>query len=167
MSRRTALRNPQRLRDRGFRALAMFAGAVVSDVVGVDQPGCRSRSHDAAGAIYGHHGPRPGILPTASGVICVPTWVAARWATHVAVGADLVSGPGLVVGRGPIDDEERQHATAGDRRARDDHGIGEAPADRHVRGITTDGQLLRDFTLDPTRDYQPRGVKPGPKPRHT
>ena len=37
-------------------------------------------------------------------------------------------------------------------------------ADLHVRVITTDGELLRDFQLDPTRDYQPRGEKPGPKP---
>lgn len=38
-------------------------------------------------------------------------------------------------------------------------------ADLHVRVITTDGQLLRELTLDPTRDYQPSGVKPGPQPR--
>ena len=31
--------------------------------------------------------------------------------------------------------------------------------DLHVRITTTDGQLLRDFELDPTRDYQPQ-----PKP---
>ena len=35
--------------------------------------------------------------------------------------------------------------------------------DRHVRIITRDGKLLRDLTLDPTRDYQPRGVKRGPQ----
>jgi hypothetical protein len=40
-------------------------------------------------------------------------------------------------------------------------------ADRHVRVITTTGELLRELTLDPTRDYQPRGVKPGPQPRPT
>jgi hypothetical protein len=28
--------------------------------------------------------------------------------------------------------------------------------DRHVRITTTDGDLLRDFELDPTRDYQPQ-----------
>jgi hypothetical protein len=28
------------------------------------------------------------------------------------------------------------------------------------------GELIRDLTLDPTRDYQPRGVPPGP-PRKT
>jgi transposase InsO family protein len=28
--------------------------------------------------------------------------------------------------------------------------------DRHVRITTTDGELLRDFELDPTRDYQPQ-----------
>jgi transposase InsO family protein len=28
--------------------------------------------------------------------------------------------------------------------------------DRHVRITTTDGELLRDFQLDPTRDYQPQ-----------
>jgi hypothetical protein len=33
-------------------------------------------------------------------------------------------------------------------------------ADLHVRVITEDGQLLRELTLDPTRDYQPRGLKP-------
>jgi len=35
--------------------------------------------------------------------------------------------------------------------------------DLHVRVITRDGELLRDLTLDPTRDYQPRGVKKGPQ----
>ena len=25
------------------------------------------------------------------------------------------------------------------------------------------GELLRELTIDPTRDYQPRGVPPGPK----
>ena len=40
-------------------------------------------------------------------------------------------------------------------------------ADLHVRVITRDGQLLRDLTLDPSRDYQPRGVKPGPQPHRT
>jgi hypothetical protein len=28
--------------------------------------------------------------------------------------------------------------------------------DLHVRVLTTDGELLRDLTLDPTRDYQPQ-----------
>ncbi|OBK44797.1 hypothetical protein [Mycobacterium sp. 1081908.1] len=28
------------------------------------------------------------------------------------------------------------------------------------------GELLRDFTLDPTRDYQPRGVKCGNSPEN-
>lgn len=40
-------------------------------------------------------------------------------------------------------------------------------ADLHIRVITIDGRLLRDFQLDPTRDYQPRDVKPGPKPHPT
>jgi hypothetical protein len=31
--------------------------------------------------------------------------------------------------------------------------------DLHVRITTTDGQLLRDFHLDPTRDYQPQNPK--------
>ena len=26
------------------------------------------------------------------------------------------------------------------------------------------GQLIRELTLDPTRDYQPRGLPPGPPP---
>ena len=35
--------------------------------------------------------------------------------------------------------------------------------DLHITVINTDtGEILRDLTLDPTRDYQPRGVKPGP-----
>lgn len=38
-------------------------------------------------------------------------------------------------------------------------------ADLHIRVIAQDtGELLRELTLDPTRDYQPRGVKPGPQP---
>lgn len=28
-------------------------------------------------------------------------------------------------------------------------------ADQNIRVITTDGELIRDLTLDPTRDYQP------------
>jgi transposase InsO family protein len=31
-------------------------------------------------------------------------------------------------------------------------------AGRSIRIITTEGELLRDFELDPTRDYQPRGL---------
>jgi transposase InsO family protein len=38
--------------------------------------------------------------------------------------------------------------------------------DLHVRVITRDGELLRDLILDPTRDYQPRGVKKGPQTPH-
>jgi len=35
--------------------------------------------------------------------------------------------------------------------------------DLHITVIAIDtGEILRDLTLDPTRDYQPRGVKPGP-----
>jgi transposase InsO family protein len=40
--------------------------------------------------------------------------------------------------------------------------------DLHIRVISRHtGELLRELTLDPTRDYQPRGVPPGPprKPR--
>jgi transposase InsO family protein len=36
----------------------------------------------------------------------------------------------------------------------------------HIRVIHRHtGQLIRDLTLDPTRDYQPRGLPPGPPPR--
>jgi hypothetical protein len=38
--------------------------------------------------------------------------------------------------------------------------------DLHVRVITRDGELLRDLILDPTRDYQPRGVNKGPQTPH-
>jgi transposase InsO family protein len=35
--------------------------------------------------------------------------------------------------------------------------------DLHITVIATStGEILRDLVLDPTRDYQPRGVKPGP-----
>jgi hypothetical protein len=38
--------------------------------------------------------------------------------------------------------------------------------DLHVRVIdAATGELLRDLTLDPTRDYQPLGRPPGPQPR--
>lgn len=37
--------------------------------------------------------------------------------------------------------------------------------DLHIRVIGRDtGQLIRELTLDPTRDFQPRGVPPGPPP---
>jgi transposase InsO family protein len=39
-------------------------------------------------------------------------------------------------------------------------------ADLHIRVITQDGRLLRELTLDPSRDYQPRGPKrPAEKPQ--
>jgi transposase InsO family protein len=39
-------------------------------------------------------------------------------------------------------------------------------ADRHLRVIdAATGELLRDLILDPTRDYQPLGRRPGPQPR--
>jgi transposase InsO family protein len=38
--------------------------------------------------------------------------------------------------------------------------------DLHVRVITREGQLLRDLTLDPSRDYQSRGAKTGPQRPH-
>jgi hypothetical protein len=35
--------------------------------------------------------------------------------------------------------------------------------DLHIRVIGRDtGQLIRELTLDPSRDYQPRGLPPGP-----
>jgi transposase len=38
--------------------------------------------------------------------------------------------------------------------------------DLHIRVIECHtGQLIRELTLDPTRDYQPRGLPPGPPPR--
>jgi phosphoribosyl 1,2-cyclic phosphodiesterase len=38
--------------------------------------------------------------------------------------------------------------------------------DLDIRVINADtGELMRRLTLDPDRDYQPRGVKPGPQPR--
>jgi len=38
--------------------------------------------------------------------------------------------------------------------------------DLHIRVIGRHtGQLIRELTLDPTRDYQPRGLPPGPPPR--
>ena len=36
-------------------------------------------------------------------------------------------------------------------------------ADLELRVLTRDGELLRELTLDPTRDYQPRDDKPGPQ----
>lgn len=36
----------------------------------------------------------------------------------------------------------------------------------HIRVITHDGRLLRELVLDTTRDYQPLGTRPGPKPRN-
>jgi transposase InsO family protein len=39
-------------------------------------------------------------------------------------------------------------------------------ADRHLRVIdAATGELLRDLILDPTRNYQPLGRRPGPQPR--
>jgi hypothetical protein len=38
--------------------------------------------------------------------------------------------------------------------------------DRHIRVIdSATGELLRELTLDPTRDYQPTGKPPGPAPK--
>jgi transposase InsO family protein len=38
-------------------------------------------------------------------------------------------------------------------------------ANKNIRVIREDGSLIRELVLDPTRDYQPLGTKPGPKPR--
>ena len=41
-------------------------------------------------------------------------------------------------------------------------------ADRYIRVVDAEtGELLRELTLDPTRDYQPLGRPPGPRPQHT
>jgi hypothetical protein len=38
--------------------------------------------------------------------------------------------------------------------------------DLHVRAIdAATGELLRELTIDPTRDYQPTGKPPGPTPK--
>jgi len=38
--------------------------------------------------------------------------------------------------------------------------------DHHITVINAaTGEVLRDFTLDPTRDYQPTGAPKGPKPK--
>nr|WP_232425353.1 hypothetical protein [Pseudofrankia inefficax] len=40
--------------------------------------------------------------------------------------------------------------------------------DLHVRVVNaTTGELLRELTIDPTRDYQPTGRPPGPTPTKT
>jgi hypothetical protein len=37
-------------------------------------------------------------------------------------------------------------------------------SDLNVRVINAaTGELLRELTIDPTRNYQPRGLKPGPQ----
>lgn len=39
-------------------------------------------------------------------------------------------------------------------------------ADRYIRAVDAEtGELLRELTLDPTKDYQPLGRPPGPPPR--
>ena len=39
--------------------------------------------------------------------------------------------------------------------------------DLHVIVIDRDtGEILRELTIDPNKDSQPRGVKPGPRPGH-
>jgi len=39
-------------------------------------------------------------------------------------------------------------------------------ADRYIRIVDANtGELLRELTLDPNRDYQPRGRPPGPRPK--
>ena len=41
-------------------------------------------------------------------------------------------------------------------------------SDLNVRIINAaTGELIRELTINPTRDYQPRGVKPGPKKTRT
>ena len=41
-------------------------------------------------------------------------------------------------------------------------------ADRYIRIVDADnGELLRELTLDPNRDYQPLGRPPGPRPKTT
>ena len=87
--------------------------------------------------------------------------------------------------KGPVIDPEGHHRVRRDRvdktgcvtlryRSKLLHiGIGRAHAgtrvlvlvnDLDVRVITEDGELLRQLTIDPTKDYQPLGRSPGPKP---
>jgi hypothetical protein len=40
-------------------------------------------------------------------------------------------------------------------------------ANKHIRILQEDGSLLRELTLDPSRDYQPLGTPPGRRPRPT
>lgn len=37
--------------------------------------------------------------------------------------------------------------------------------DAEVRVVAKTGELIRALTIDPTKDYQPLGLPPGPKPR--
>jgi hypothetical protein len=37
-------------------------------------------------------------------------------------------------------------------------------ANKDIRVLADDGSLIRALTLDPSRDYQPLGTPPGPKP---
>jgi transposase InsO family protein len=83
-----------------------------------------------------------------------------RLSPHYRVRRDRVDTGGVITVRY---DSRLRHIGLGREHARK-HVLA-LVADRHVRVIDADsGELLRDLTLDPDRDYQPLGRPPGPRP---
>lgn len=44
--------------------------------------------------------------------------------------------------------------------------LGTPLAGTPVRMLIHNGEIVRELDIDPTKDSQPRGVKPGPRPGH-
>ena len=78
--------------------------------------------------------------------------------THYRVRNDTIDSGGSITLR---HNSRLHHISMGTRLARTPITL--LVDDLHIRVITRHtGELLRELTLDPTRDYQPRGVPPGP-----
>jgi transposase InsO family protein len=87
---------------------------------------------------------RPKATPVGDGSLVSP---------HFRVRHDKVSSAGNVTLRY---DSRLRHISVG--RAHKHRRILLLVADLHVRIVTEDGEVLRDFTLDPSRDYQPQSL---------
>jgi transposase InsO family protein len=82
---------------------------------------------------------------------------------HYRVRRDRVDTGGVITIRY---DSRLRHIGLGREHAR--KRVQALAADRYIRIIDAEtGELLRELTLDPTRDYQPLGRPPGPPKKHT
>jgi len=120
------------------------------------------RQLDRFADYYNHQRPHRALNRTTPGVAyatrpkAVPT--GPRIPAHYRVRNDIIDTGGSVTLR---HNSKMHHIGLGTRRA--GAKVTMLIDDLHVRVIDPNtGELIRELTLDPTRDYQPRGLPPGP-----